>query len=66
MASNLRLVTPRQAAEKLKLSLRRIHDFLADGRLGQRVGGVYVITDEDLRDFAKQPREPGRPKKRAG
>ena len=67
MASNLKLRTPQEAADKLGVSLRRVHQFLAEGRLGQRLGGVYVITDEDLRDFSKQPRHPGRPAdKRAG
>jgi excisionase family DNA binding protein len=67
VASNLKLVTPQEAAERLGVSLRRVHQFLADGRLGQPLGGVYVITEDDLREFAKQPREPGRPsKQRAG
>lgn len=67
VASNMKLRTPQQAADKLGVSLRRVHQFLAEGRLGQRVGGVYVITDEDLRDFAKRPRTPGRPvEKQAG
>lgn len=67
VASNLKLVTPQEAANRLGLSLRRIHQFLNEGRLGQRLGGVYVITEDDLRDFSKQPREPGRPaSKRAG
>ncbi len=67
VASNLKLITPKEAAEKLRLSLRRVHQFLAEGRIGQRVGWGYVITDDDLRAFQKQPRDPGRPsKKRAG
>lgn len=67
VASNLKLVTPQEAARKLGVSLRRVHQFLSEGRLGQPLGGVYVITEDDLKDFAKQPREPGRPtKKRAG
>jgi len=67
VASNLRLITPQQAADKLGVSLRRVHQFLAEGRLGQPLGGVYVITEDDLREFAKQPRNPGRPpEKRAG
>ena len=61
VATTLKLLTPQQAADRLGLSLRRVHQFLADGRLGQRVGGVYVITEEDLREFQKKPRNPGRP-----
>lgn len=61
LASNLKLLTPQQAADRLGVSLRRVHQFLSDERLGQRVGGVYVITEEDLRQFQRIPRNPGRP-----
>lgn len=61
MASKEDLLSPQQAAERLGVSLSRIHQFCQDGRLGQRVGGVWIIADSDLREFAKMPRQPGRP-----
>jgi hypothetical protein len=61
MASTAKLLSPQQAAARLGLSLRRIHQFCKSGRLGQPVGGVYVIPEDDLRKFAKKPRNPGRP-----
>lgn len=61
MASTLKLLSPQKAAERLGLSLSRIHQFCRKGRLGQRVGGVYVISEDELRQFSKRPRNPGRP-----
>jgi excisionase family DNA binding protein len=61
MASHMKLLSPQEAAKRLGLSLSRIHQFCRKGRLGQPVGGVYVIPEDELRQFAKKPRNPGRP-----
>ena len=56
-----RLYSVSQAARLLRLSERRVAQFCQAQRLGQRVGGRYIITGEELARFAKQPRKPGRP-----
>jgi excisionase family DNA binding protein len=61
MASPMKILSPQEAARRLGLSLSRIHQFCRKGRLGQRVGGVYVISADELREFSKKPRDPGRP-----
>ena len=71
MANSMKLLSPQEAAARLGLSLSRVHQFCQAGRLGQRVGNVYVIAEDDLREFSRQPRNPGRPaddqrQKRAG
>ena len=71
MANQVKLLSPQEAADKLGVSLSRVHQFCQEGRLGQRVGNVYVIAEDDLREFARKPRNPGRPsdnpgRKRAG
>lgn len=62
------LLSVEQAAKKLDLSVTRVQQLCKGGRLGQRVGRTYVILEDDLKRFAKLPREAGRPKqdRRAG
>jgi excisionase family DNA binding protein len=62
MATEPKLYSPQEAADKLGVSLSRVHQFCRNGRLGTKVGGIYVITDEQLKRFSKQPRDPGRPR----
>lgn len=61
MAKEPKFLTPQQAAQRLGVSLSRVHQFCRNGRLGTPVGGIYVITEENLREFSRQPRNPGRP-----
>jgi len=56
------LLTPTQAAERLGLSLSLIQRYCRQGRLGQRVGGRWLITPEQLAEFERQPRRVGKPK----
>jgi excisionase family DNA binding protein len=60
--STMPLLSVAEAAERLKLSKGRVQQFCKAGRLGQLVGDIYVIHEDELKKFAKQPRQPGRPK----
>lgn len=57
------LITTKDAADKLSLSVRRVQELVKQGRIpAQLIGGVYMI---DHRDLAKvKDRKPGRPKSR--
>jgi excisionase family DNA binding protein len=56
------LLTTRQAAERLKLSIPRIHQLINEGRLrAEKVGRDYVIREEDLKLVGERKR--GRPPK---
>jgi excisionase family DNA binding protein len=59
----MRLLTTRQAAERLGISIPRIHQLINEGRLpAEKVGRDYVIREEDLK-LAKDRPKPGRPPK---
>jgi excisionase family DNA binding protein len=56
------LISTKDAAARLGLSVRRVQDFLKDGRLpAQMIGGVYMINEKDL--ALVKNRKPGRPRK---
>jgi excisionase family DNA binding protein len=56
------LLTTRQAAERLELSIPRIHQLINEGRLpAEKVGRDYVIREEDLKLVGE--RKLGRPPK---
>jgi excisionase family DNA binding protein len=58
--------TAAEAAEYLGVSVDRVYDFLADGRLPSTKHGVaYVISHADLAAFAAVPRYTGQPRKTA-
>jgi excisionase family DNA binding protein len=57
-----RMMSVAEAAEELGLSVRRVRDLCRQSRLGHQVGRAYVITAEELREFKKKPRRPGRPR----
>ena len=55
------LISSKEAAEKLGLSLRRVQALITDGRLpAQKIGNSYVVNEKDL-ELVKE-RTPGRPK----
>jgi excisionase family DNA binding protein len=57
------LITTKDAAIKLKLSVRRVQEFVKEGRLpAQLIGGVYLIDHRDLAKVKKRPT--GRPPKK--
>ncbi len=56
------LISSKEAAEKLGLSLRRVQALITDGRLpAQKIGNSYVVNEKDL-ELVKE-RTPGRPAK---
>jgi excisionase family DNA binding protein len=58
-------LTTLQAAQILGLTQERVLAFIKDGRLkAEHIGRAWVILRSDLEEFKKQPRIPGRPKKR--
>lgn len=57
------MLNTREAAEKLKISVPRIHQLIASGNLpAQKVGRDYVILEKDL-ETVKTYGKPGRPAK---
>jgi len=55
------LISSKEAAERLGLSLRRVQALITDGRLpAQKIGNSYVVNEKDL-ELVKE-RTPGRPK----
>jgi excisionase family DNA binding protein len=58
----MELITTRDAAEKLGVSILRVQQLIWDGRLpAQKMGRDYLIKKEDLKLVAD--RKPGRPPK---
>lgn len=57
------MTTVAEAAQLLDVSPRRVLQFISEGRLpAQRVTPrLYLLNLEDVREFAKQPRETGNP-----
>jgi len=58
----MQLLSVPEAAARLDLTPRRVRKFCVEGRLGQRVGGRWVITEDELAAFADAPRPTGYPK----
>ena len=57
------IVSHKRAAEELGVSVVRIKQFCAQGRLGTKApDGRYIITNDDVERFKNQPRVPGRPR----
>lgn len=58
-----KLISTKEAAEKLGVSLRRVQALVTSGRLpAQKIGNSYVVREEDL-ELVKE-RKAGRPKKK--
>ncbi len=56
------LITTKEAAEKLGVSMRRVTALIKDGRLpSQQIGREHLIKESDLE--LVQNRQAGRPKK---
>lgn len=58
------LLTPADAARFLKISVGQVQRLCKRGRLGRRLGRVFVITPKELARFAEIPRLRGRPRLR--
>ena len=56
------LISSKEAAEKLGVSLRRVQALITSGKLpAQKIGNSYVVNEKDLQLVKK--RTPGRPPK---
>jgi excisionase family DNA binding protein len=56
------LLTTKETAERLNISVRRVHQLIEAGRLpAEKMGRDYFIRDEDLK--LVEDRKPGRPRK---
>ena len=56
------LISSKDAALRLKISIRRVQQLIKDGRLPARmIGGVYMIESENL--VLVKNRKTGRPRK---
>ena len=56
------LFTTTQAAEELGISVQRIKQLCAEGRMGMRIGRDWIITQDDIE--RNRIRKPGRPRTR--
>ena len=60
------MVNATQAARILGISGNRMGELIAAGRIpAQQVGRQWLMLLDDVREFAKQPRPAGRPRKPA-
>jgi len=61
------LLTAAQAARRLRVSKRRVLQFIAAKRLpATRIGNILIIRQDDLEKFAAIPRQSGRPRGKHG
>ena len=55
-----KLISTKEAAEKLNLSIRRVQALITDGRLpAKKIGNSYVVNEQDL--VLVRNRKSGRP-----
>ena len=60
----MKLISTKDAAHKLGVSVRRVQAMIAQGRLrAQKIGRDYLISESDLASVLE--RKPGRPKRQA-
>ena len=55
------MTTVAEAAKLLKVSVRRVHDFITEGRLPAKMitPRLYLLDLKDIEKFAKIPRKTG-------
>jgi len=61
MNHKTRYLTSSQAAERLGLAEGTVKRYCQQGRLGQKIGRNWAITEAQLKRFAKKPRPVGNP-----
>lgn len=49
------------AAKILGVSEERVRKLCQAGRLGEKIAGVWIIREDELREYLKIRRGPGRP-----
>ncbi len=58
----MEMLTTKQVAERLEVSVRRVHQFIEEGRLpAEKMGRDYIIKERDLKLL--DDRQTGRPPK---
>lgn len=57
----INFLTPEQAAELLKLQPRMVRRYCQRGILGQKIGGRYLITPEQVEEFIETKPKPRGP-----
>lgn len=62
MSTLSEFVTTSEAAEILNISTVRVRQLCQEKRIGKKIGDRYIITKDELKQFAKIPRRRGRPK----
>lgn len=58
----MKIYSAKEAAEILEVSADRIRALCQAGRMGQKVGWSWIISEQDIE--RNRIREPGRPKSR--
>jgi excisionase family DNA binding protein len=59
------LISSKEAAKKLGVSIRRVQALITSGKLpAQKIGNSYVVQEKDL-ELVKN-RQPGRPPRKSG
>ena len=56
MAKHNTYLTVTEAASRLGLSSIRVRQFCQEGRIGEKLGPLWIISEQELRRFAKKPR----------
>lgn len=60
----MKLLSTKEAAERLNVSPIRVRQFIQEGRLAaQLVGRDYIIQEAEIQRLEKSDRKPGRPAK---
>lgn len=60
----MKLLSTKEAAERLNISPIRVRQFIQEGRLkAQLVGRDYIIQESEIKRLEKSDRKPGRPAK---
>ena len=59
----VKLMSIKDAAERLNMSATRLREHCQKGRLGTKIGRTWVITSDELERFRQQERRRGRPRK---
>jgi excisionase family DNA binding protein len=58
------MLTTEQVAQRLGVHRTRVHQLIMAGRLpAQRFGRVWQVDEAAVERFARQDRQPGRPRK---
>lgn len=61
--ANMEIISSEDAANELGISVITLRKHCQDGKLGTKFGNSWLITRQELEEFKKNRRKPGRPKK---